>query len=92
MDGNGDGEGDLPGITGKRDYLQWLGVDAIRLSPIYPSPWADLGYDVTDYANIPPLSGNLDDFDRLVTQAHERGIKAPLDWVPNHTSEQHPWF
>ncbi|MFO1431653.1 MAG: alpha-amylase family glycosyl hydrolase [Candidatus Competibacteraceae bacterium] len=92
MDSNGDGQGDLPGIISKLDYLQWLGVDAIWLSPIYPSPWADFGYDVSDYNNVHPAFGTLEAFDRLVAEAHARGIKVLLDWVPNHTSDQHPWF
>jgi alpha-glucosidase len=92
MDSNGDGIGDLAGITRRLDYLQWLGVDALWLSPIFPSPMADFGYDVADYTNIDPLFGTLEDFDQLVTEAHRRQLKVLLDYIPNHTSEQHPWF
>ena len=91
-DSNGDGHGDLPGILGKLDYLKWLGVHAIWISPIYPSPLADYGYDVSDYKAINPLFGTMEDFDRLLAGCHERGIKLLLDYVPNHTSDQHPWF
>ncbi len=92
QDSNGDGIGDLPGITSRLDYFKWLGIDAIWISPIYPSPMADFGYDVSDYTGIEPLFGTLDDFDTLVSQAHLRGLKVVLDFVPNHTSDQHPWF
>ena len=92
MDSNGDGVGDLPGITSRLDYLRWLGVDAVWISPIYPSPMADFGYDVADYAGIHPLFGTLEDFDRLVQSAHARGLRVILDFVPNHSSDQHPWF
>ena len=92
MDGDGDGVGDLPGVIARLDHLRWLGVDAIWLSPVYPSPMVDFGYDVADYCDIDPLFGTLADFDRLVAQAHARGIRVLLDWVPNHTSDQHPWF
>ena len=92
QDTNGDGVGDLKGIIERLDYLAWLGVDAIWISPIYPSPMADFGYDVSDYCNIDPLFGSLEDFDRLVAAAHARKIKVILDFVPNHTSERHPWF
>ncbi|MDX2163514.1 MAG: alpha-amylase family glycosyl hydrolase [bacterium] len=91
-DSNGDGIGDLAGITAKLDYLQWLGVDALWLSPIFPSPMKDFGYDVADYVGIHPMFGTLADFDHLLEQAHGRGIKILLDLVPNHTSDQHPWF
>ena len=92
MDSNGDGVGDLGGIRNKLDYLQWLGVDAIWISPIYPSPMADFGYDISNYTDIDPFFGTLDDFDALLAGAHDRGLKVLLDYVPNHTSDQHPWF
>lgn len=92
QDSDGDGVGDLPGITARLDYLQWLGVDAVWLSPIFPSPMADFGYDVSDYTGIDPLFGTMEDFDTLVSAAHERGLKIILDYVPNHSSDQHPWF
>ncbi|MBP7053972.1 MAG: DUF3459 domain-containing protein [Phycisphaerae bacterium] len=92
MDSNRDGYGDLAGISSKLDYLRWLGVDAIWISPIYPSPLADWGYDVSDYTGIHPLCGTMADFDALLASCHERGMKLILDFVPNHTSDQHPWF
>lgn len=92
MDSNGDGIGDLPGIRQKLDYLQWLGVNAIWISPIYPSPMADFGYDISDHTAIHPIFGDLDAFDQLLNEAHACGIKVILDFVPNHTSDQHPWF
>lgn len=96
QDSNGDGVGDLPGIISRLDYLKGtpdsLDVDAIWLSPLYPSPMHDFGYDVMDYRNIDPRFGTLADFDRLVTEAHRRGIRVVMDLVLNHTSEQHPWF
>ena len=91
-DGSGDGVGDLDGICRHLDHLSWLGVDAIWLSPIYTSPMADFGYDVSDYCGVDPLFGDLDTFDRLVEQAHARGIRVILDFVPNHSSDRHPWF
>ncbi len=92
LDSNGDGVGDLPGITSKLDYLRWLGVDALWLSPIYPSPMADFGYDISNYTDVHPLFGTLEDMDTLLQQAHQRGLKVILDFVPNHTSDEHPWF
>jgi alpha-glucosidase len=91
-DSNGDGIGDIPGIYAHLDYLAHLGVDAIWISPVYPSPDADFGYDVSDYLNIDPKFGSLGDFDRLVAAAHARGIRVVMDLVLNHTSNQHPWF
>ncbi|HSK67471.1 MAG TPA: alpha-amylase family glycosyl hydrolase [Anaerolineales bacterium] len=93
QDSNGDGIGDLPGITQRLDYLsETLGVDAIWLSPIYPSPMHDFGYDVADYCDIHPIFGTLADFDRLLQETHSRGLKLILDLVPNHTSDEHLWF
>ena len=92
QDSNGDGIGDLNGILKRLDYLVLLGVDAIWISPIYPSPMADFGYDVADYCGIDPIFGTIQDFDRLLAEAHRRGLKVILDFVPNHTSDQHPWF
>jgi alpha-glucosidase len=91
-DANADGIGDLPGITERLPYLVELGVDAIWLSPFYPSPMADGGYDITDYRDVDPRFGTLEDFDRLVEQAHRGHLRVLIDIVPNHTSEQHPWF
>jgi alpha-glucosidase len=92
QDTNGDGVGDLNGIIARLDYLTWLGVGAIWICPIYPSPMADFGYDIKDYCGVDPLFGTLDDFDELMREAHARGIKVILDYVPNHTSDRHPWF
>jgi len=91
-DGNGDGIGDLSGVREKLDYLQWLGVDAVWISPIFPSPMADFGYDVSNYTDIDPIFGTLAEFDALLAEVHRRGMKLLLDYVPNHTSDQHPWF
>ncbi len=92
MDANGDGIGDVAGIRQRLDYLQWLGVDVIWLSPIYPSPMADFGYDVADYTDVDPQFGSLAEFDALVADCHARRIRVLLDFVPNHTSDRHPWF
>ena len=92
QDSDGDGIGDLPGIATASTTSQWLGVDAIWISPIFRSPMADFGYDVADYRDVDPLFGTLADLDRLIADAHERGIRVILDFVPNHTSDQHPWF
>ena len=92
QDTNGDGVGDLNGIRQRLDYLQALHVDAIWISPIFPSPMHDFGYDVADYCDIHPLFGTLADFDALLAEAHARGLRVILDLVPNHTSEEHPWF
>jgi alpha-glucosidase len=92
QDASGDGVGDLAGIRSRLDYLRWLEVDALWLSPIYPSPMADFGYDVSDYTDIDPLFGTLEEFDCLLREAHERGLKLLMDFVPNHTSDRHPWF
>jgi alpha-glucosidase len=91
-DASGDGIGDLDGIRRHLDHLSWLGIDALWLSPFYCSPMADFGYDVADYCDVDPLFGTLTDFDRLLAEAHHRDIKVLIDWVPNHTSDQHPWF
>ena len=92
QDSDGDGVGDLKGIEQRLDYFTELGIDAIWLSPIFPSPMADFGYDVSDYTGIDPRFGTLEDFDRLLAAAHRRGLKLMLDFVPNHSSDQHPWF
>jgi alpha-glucosidase len=91
-DADADGVGDLPGITAHLDYVASLGVDAVWLSPIFRSPMADFGYDISDYCDVDPLFGTLDDLDALVEQAHPRDLKVILDLVPNHTSDEHPWF
>ena len=97
QDSNHDGIGDLRGIQSRLEYLRGdtaasLGIDAIWLSPIYPSPMRDFGYDVSDYVNIDPRFGTLNDFDALVQEAHRRGIRVIMDLVLNHTSDQHEWF
>ena len=91
-DSDGDGVGDLAGIRAHLEDLAWLGVDALWLSPFFPSPMADFGYDVADYCNVDPLFGDLATFDALVADAHDLGMRVIIDWVPNHTSDQHPWF
>lgn len=91
-DGNGDGIGDFPGMIQKLDYLQDLGIDAVWLSPHYPSPQFDCGYDITDYKGIAPEYGTLSEFNRFIAGAHQRGIRVILDLVLNHTSHEHPWF
>ncbi|MED5526911.1 alpha-glucosidase family protein [Gallaecimonas pentaromativorans] len=91
-DTNGDGVGDLPGIIDRLDYIQSLGVDAIWISPFFKSPMADFGYDIADYRDVDPLFGKLDDFDRLLAGAHQRGIKVMIDQVLSHTSVEHDWF
>src|SRR5262245_6278759 len=93
MDSNGDGVGDLAGILSKLDYLtNTLGVDAIWISPFYPSPMKDFGYDVSNYTDVDPLFGDLRTFDQLLGEAHKRGLKIIGDFVPNHSSDMHPWF
>lgn len=91
-DSNGDGIGDIPGITSKLDYLSSLGVDVIWLSPVYRSPQDDYGYDISDYRDIDPMFGTLADFDEMLAQIHARGMKLVMDLVVNHTSDEHPWF
>jgi alpha-glucosidase len=91
-DSTGDGVGDLPGVRAHLDHLAWLGIDAIWLSPFYRSPMADFGYDVSDFCAVDPLFGTLEDVDGLIADAHALGIRVIVDWVPNHTSDQHPWF
>ena len=92
QDSNDDGIGDLPGIHARLDYLVRLGIDAVWISPIYPSPMADFGYDVADYTGVDAIFGTLDDFDRLAAAIHAHGLKLILDFVPNHSSDRHPWF
>ena len=92
QDSNGDGIGDLEGIIQRLDYLQWLGITTVWLTPVYPSPMKDLGYDISDFQNIDPLFGDLHTFDRLLNAIHEKGMRLIIDLVPNHTSDQHPWF
>ena len=92
QDSNGDGIGDLPGIESRLDYLVELGIDAVWVSPFYPSPMADFGYDVANYTGVDPMFGTIADFDRLIAEVHAKGLKLILDFVPNHSSDQHPWF
>lgn len=91
-DGNNDGIGDLEGIRGRLPYLKWLGIDAVWITPFYPSPAFDHGYDVSDYCAVDPEHGTLEDFDRLVADAHDMGLRIVVDIVPNHSSSHHPWF
>lgn len=91
-DSDGDGIGDFAGMTERLDHLAWLGIDVVWVTPFYPSPQADFGYDVSDYRDVAPDYGDLDDFDRFVARAHELGLRVMIDIVPNHTSDQHPWF
>ena len=91
-DGNGDGVGDFPGLTERLDYLAWLGVGIVWITPFYPSPMHDFGYDVADYTDIDPLFGTLDDFDACIVEAHRLGLRVLIDLVPNHSSDQHQWF
>src|ERR1700744_3722315 len=92
QDANGDGIGDLQGILQRLDYLAGLGIKGVWIAPFYPSPMADFGYDIADYCNVDPIFGNLADFDELLQAIHDRGLKLILDFVPNHTSDRHPWF
>jgi alpha-glucosidase len=92
QDADGDGVGDLAGITNRLDYLGWLGVAGIWLTPFYRSPMKDFGYDIEDYRDVDPLFGTLADFDRLLSEAHRRDIRVIVDYVPNHSSDRHPWF
>ena len=91
-DSNGDGSGDLAGLIGKLDYLQWLGVDALWIPPFYDSPLRDGGYDVADFTTVLPEFGTIDEFKELVTKAHERNMRIVIDYPLNHTSDQHEWF
>ena len=91
-DSNADGIGDLPGIISKMPYIASLGVDAIWISPFFKSPMKDFGYDISDYRDVDPIFGTLDDFDTLIKVAHEHGIKIMVDQVLSHTSDQHQWF
>ncbi len=92
QDSNGDGIGDLPGITHRLPHIAQLGAEAIWISPFFTSPMADFGYDVSDYCDVDPMFGTLDDFRTLVGRAHELGLKVLIDLVLSHTSDQHPWF
>jgi alpha-glucosidase len=92
LDTSGDGVGDLDGLHRRLAYLAWLGVDGLWLSPIYRSPMADFGYDVSDHCAVDPVFGDLATFDRVLDEAHSLGLRVLLDWIPNHTSDRHPWF
>jgi len=91
-DSDGDGQGDLGGVRAHLDYLELLGIDALWLCPFHPSPMADNGYDIADFCGVDPVFGSLAEFDGLLHDAHERGIRVLVDWVPNHTTDQHRWF
>lgn len=91
-DSNGDGIGDIAGVTGRLDYLKWLGIDIVWLTPFYPSPGYDHGYDVSFYCDVDPRHGSLDDVDELLARAHELDMRVVFDIVPNHTSSEHRWF
>ena len=92
QDSNGDGVGDLPGITSRLDHIAKLGADAIWISPFFTSPMKDFGYDVSDYCDVDPMFGRLADFDALVARAHDLGLRVMIDLVLSHTSDAHPWF
>ncbi|HEX2654493.1 MAG TPA: alpha-amylase family glycosyl hydrolase, partial [Xanthobacteraceae bacterium] len=92
QDSNGDGIGDLRGIIARLPYLREIGIDAVWLSPVFPSPMADFGYDISDYCAIDPIFGTMADCEALIAAAHACGLRLILDLVPNHTSDQHPWF
>jgi alpha-glucosidase len=92
QDSNSDGTGDIRGIISRLGHFTELGVDTLWLSPVFPSPMADFGYDIADYTNIDPLFGTIQDFDELLTRCHASGLRVLLDLVPNHTSDHHPWF
>ena len=92
QDSNGDGKGDLAGLMSRIDYLKWLGVDAVWLTPIYKSPFRDLGYDISDYCSVDPAFGSLEQFERLIEALHGANVRLVLDLVPNHTANDHSWF
>ena len=92
MDSNGDGIGDLPGITGRLPHIAELGADAIWISPFFKSPMKDFGYDVSDYCDVDPIFGTLEDFDAVIARSHELGLKVLIDQVYSHTSDEHDWF
>ncbi len=92
QDSNGDGIGDLQGVIQRIDYLEWLGIDTVWITPFFPSPMADFGYDVSNHEDVDPSFGTLSDLDQLITLLHQRNIKIIIDFVAAHTSDQHPWF
>ena len=92
QDSNGDGIGDILGIIQRLDYLKWLGVEALWVTPFYPSPMADFGYDVSDHTNVDPIFGDLSELDNLIAACHDRHLKIVIDFVAAHTSDQHSWF